>query len=265
MNANVSSIKRRLAENIKRVRGRIEDACGRCGRDPSSVRVVAITKYVEIDVVRQTLDAGVVDLGESRPQQLNQRAGMIHEFIERRAVLGGSREKAPPRPRWHMVGHLQRNKIKLVVPWAELIHSIDSLRLAEDIHEQATRVGRVVDILLQVNTSGERAKFGVAVGAAPHLVEHFVDWTGIKLRGLMTMAPLDAKPGELRLCFERLREIFDDMRGEKLVGSEFSELSMGMSADFEIAIECGATVVRLGSSLFEGLSTQQMAEVGDPV
>jgi len=254
-----TTMKRRLSENMKRVGDRIAQACARANRDPSEVRLVAVTKSVELDVIRQTLELGVLDLGESRAQQLNQRAGMMHEHMERKSVLSGRREGAAAsgfaRPRWHMVGHLQRNKVKLVVPWVELIHSLDTLRLAEDLHEQATQLGRVVDFLLQVNTSGEKSKYGVAVGAVPHLVDHFASWPGIRLCGLMTMAPIGATPVELRLYFERLRDVFEDLRGEGLVGPAFRELSMGMSADFETAIESGATMVRIGSALFEGLGS----------
>jgi hypothetical protein len=235
------------------MRDRIAASCARAKRDPASVRLVAVTKYVDIDVVRQALDLGILDLGESRAQQLNQRAGMIHESLERRSVLGGPREAGSLRPRWHMVGHLQRNKVKLVVPWAELIHSVDSLRLAEDLHKQAVKVGRVVDILLQVNTSAERTKFGIAVGAVPHLAEHLLNWPGIRFCGLMTMGPLGGSPAETRLCFDRLRDIFDDLRAEGRVGPHFKELSMGMSGDFEMAIEAGANIIRVGSGLFEGL------------
>ncbi len=255
MVSNLASVRRRLSDNFKKVRDRIHGACERSRRNPEDVRLVAVTKYVEVDVIRQTLELGMMDIGESRAQQLNQRAGMIHEFFERKSVLGGRREGGSPRPRWHMVGHLQRNKVKLVVPWAELIHSVDSLRLAEDLHQQAAKLGRVVDILLQVNTSGERSKFGVAVGAAPHLAEHMAEWPGVRLCGLMTMAPIESKPQELRLAFERLRDIFEDMRGEHALGPHFKELSMGMSNDFETAIECGATLVRIGSLLFEGLTS----------
>lgn len=261
VSTNVSSARRRLAENLKRIRGRIETACGRAKRDPADVHIIAVTKSVEIDIVRQTLDAGLVDLGESRAQQLNQRAGMIHEFIERRTVLGGRRDKPLPRPRWHMVGHLQRNKIKTVLPWIDMVHSVDSLRLAEDLHVQASRVGRTVDVLLQVNTSGERAKYGVAVGATIHLIEQFLEWKGIRLRGLMTLAPLESRSGELRLCFERLHEIFQEVAQAGAGGPDFTELSMGMSSDFETGIECGATIVRLGTVLFDGLGTVQAAEV----
>lgn len=260
-----TAIKRRLAENLKRVQGRIEKACARANRQPDEVRLVAVVKYVELDVIRQVLELGIVDIGESRAQQLNQRAGMIHESIERRSVLSGRRDGPTPRPRWHMVGHLQRNKVKLVVPWIELIHSLDSLRLAEDLHEQATKVGRVVDYLLQVNTTAEKSKYGVAVGAVPHLAEHFKEWHGIRMCGLMTMAPADATPMELRLYFDRLRDVFEDLRGEGLVGPHFTELSMGMSSDFETAVEAGATLVRIGSALFAGLSESatHAAEAGD--
>jgi len=249
---NVATVRRKLTENLKRVRDSIEAAANRARRDPRDIRLIAVTKYVDLDVIRQALELGLLDLGESRAQQLNQRAGMIHEFIERRNVLAG-RGVNISRPRWHMVGHLQRNKVKLVLPWAEMVHSVDSLRLAEDLHIQATRLGRVVDILLQVNTSGEKSKFGIAVGAVPHLYEHLESWPGIRLCGLMTMAPADCPPGELRLYFERLRDVFEDMRTEYKLGEHFRELSMGMSSDYEIAIDCGATLVRIGSSLFEGL------------
>lgn len=251
--AKSSAVKRRLSENHKGIRDRIEQACERARRDPAGVRLVAVVKYVELDLIRQVLDIGLVDIGESRAQQLNQRAGMLHEFIERKNVLSGRRDAALPRPKWHMVGHLQRNKVKQVVPWVELVHSVDSLRLAEDLHTQAVKVGRVCDLLLQVNTSGEKSKFGVAVGAVSHLAEHFVEWPGIRLCGLMTMAPLGTPPAELRLYFDRLRDIFEDLRGERVVGPHFKELSMGMSSDFEIAVEAGATIVRIGGALFEGL------------
>ena len=274
--SNVAGVRRRLTENLKRVRERIEAACERAKRDPAEVRLVAVSKYVEMDVLRQALEIGILDIGESRAQQLNQRAGMIQELSERRSALAGAgrsltsesrtsgaRSQALYRPRWHMVGHLQRNKVKLVVPWAELIHSVDSLRLAEDLHKQAAKVGRVVDILLQVNTSAEKSKFGVAVGAVPHLAEHFVAWSGIRLCGLMTMGPLEGTPYEVRLCFDRLRDVFEDMRSERYLSGQFKELSMGMSSDFEVAIEAGSTIVRIGGLLFEGMTREPGPEHED--
>lgn len=261
MIGNPTLVRRRLADNLKRVRDRIETACSAAGRDPGGVRLVAVTKYVDVDVVRQALELGILDLGESRAQQLNQRAGMIHESLERRSALAGKRDAGAIRPRWHMVGHLQRNKVKLVVPWAELIHSVDSLRLAEDLHKQAEKLGRVVDILLQVNTSAERSKFGIAVGAVPHLVEHIGMWPGVRFCGLMTLGPLGAAPDEIRLCFDRLRDIFEDLRAERTIGPHFTELSMGMSGDFPIAIQAGATIVRVGAALFDGLMSRTEADL----
>lgn len=253
MTGNISSVRRKLADNLKRIRERVAEACLRARRDPAGVTIVAVTKEVEIDIARQALEAGIADLGESRAQQFSQRAAMLNEFVSRRAVLGGGVERALPRPRWHMIGHLQRNKIKLVLPWADLIHSVDSLRLAEDISHHAEKSGREASILLEVNTSGEVSKFGVAVGAVSHMVEHLVKLPRLRLRGLMTMAPLDAKPHEIRLYFDRLRELLEELRGDGGVGPDCDQLSMGMSNDYPIAVEAGSTLVRLGHAMFEGL------------
>lgn len=188
MVGNIASVRRRLTENLRRIRDQINDACHRARRDPSEVTLVAVTKEVEIDTIRQSLDLGLFDLGENRAHQLSQRAAMLHEFITRRQVLDPHAERL--RPRWHMIGHLQRNKVKLVLPWAELIHSVDSLRLGEEISLQARKVGRVAPILLEVNVSGERSKFGVAVGAVMHIAEQFAALENIRFRGLMTMSTL---------------------------------------------------------------------------
>lgn len=264
MVSNLPSVRRKLAENLKRVQDRIAAACAAARRDPSELTLVAVTKGVDIDVVRQAMEIGLLDLGENRAQQLNQRAGMIHEFNERRQVLVGREHKPQPRPRWHMVGHLQRNKVKLIAPWAELVHSVDSLRLAEELHQQAIKLGRIANILLQVNVSGERSKFGVAVGAAPHLAEQFTAWEGVRLCGLMTMLPLDATQPEQRLFFDRLRDVFDDMVTEKVVGPEFRHLSMGMSDDFEAAIASGSTMLRIGTALFTGMLSASTPPAEEP-
>jgi len=255
MTANLTSVRRRLADNYKRVRDRIEDACARAHRDPAELTLVAVTKEVEIDIIRQTFEMGLIDLGESRAQQFNQRAAMVHEFVTRRQRLGGPADRAQPMPRWHMIGHLQRNKVKLVLPWADLIHSVDSLRLAEEIDKTAEKLGRAAPALLQVNTSGERSKSGVAVGAVTHVAEQLAQMTGLKLRGLMTMAPADATPAEIRLYFDRLREVLEDLRTDGTVPRDCTLLSMGMSHDYPIAIEAGATHVRLGHALFEGIAS----------
>jgi pyridoxal phosphate enzyme (YggS family) len=244
------SVRRKLSENLKRIRERIAAACERCGRNPDGVQLIAVTKTIEVDVIRSAVEAGLLELGESRAQELIRRAGMVREHLARRRVMDN--ENVPANPRWHMIGHLQRNKIRMLLPWVDIIHSLDSLRLAEEISEEASKAGRVIPVLIEVNVSGERSKFGIAVGAAGHLAEHIRSLPGLKVVGLMTMAPL-GEPGEARQYFSRLREVHEDMVTDRVVGPEFRELSMGMSNDFEVAIEEGATMVRIGTALFEGV------------
>ncbi|MCL2330356.1 MAG: YggS family pyridoxal phosphate-dependent enzyme, partial [Phycisphaerae bacterium] len=231
---------------------RIAAACQRCGRKPEEVQLIAVTKTVEIDVVRTLVETGLMDFGESRAQELIRRAGMIREHLGRRRVMDRNREPVPADPRWHMVGHVQRNKVRAMLPWVDVVHSLDSLRLAEEISEEAVKTHRTVPVLMEVNVSGERSKFGIAVGAAAHLAENLRSLPGLSIIGLMTMAPL-IDPAETRPYFARLREVFEDMRSERVVGPEFRELSMGMSNDFEVAIEEGSTMVRIGSTLFENI------------
>lgn len=245
------AMKRKLTENWKRVLGRIEEACGRAGRNPSNVTLVAVTKYASLDIIRTLVDMGVTHIGESRVQELTKRAASINEWLSRRArdINAG----AKPRPNWHMVGHLQRNKVKAVLPWVDLIHSVDSLRLAEEIDAQAAKIGRVIPVLLEINAAGEVSKQGVAVAAATHLAEQVGSLPHIKLRGLMAMAPLTDDESIIRSAFGRVRELFDEIVGERLCGPDFGDLSLGMSNDFEYGIEAGATYVRIGSSLFQGI------------
>lgn len=240
-------MKRKLHDNLKRVEQRIADACQRAHRDPSSVKLIAVTKYASLDIIRALIELGVQDLGESRVQELAQRAAMIQEWRNR------LREPASSEPRWHLVGHLQRNKVKSVLPWVAMIHSVDSLRLAEEIDAQAGKLGRRVPLLLEVNAAEDPNKYGVAVAAATHLVEQISTLKHIELRGLMAMAPLTDEVAHVRAVFERVRELFDEIVTERLCGQRFTELSMGMTGDFEQAIEFGATYVRIGSALLEGI------------
>jgi len=255
----MNDIRRVLAENLQRVKERIAQACAAAHRRPESVKLIAVTKYAGLDVLKAMPDAGFDELGESRAPELVKRAAAINEFLSRRARDFSA--GAMPRPRWHMIGHLQRNKVKLVLPWTDMVHSVDSLRLAEEINQRAGALDRKVDILLQVNCSEERTKFGVAVGATTHLAELIAPLPHIAVCGLMTMAPLTESRGEIHDCFTRCRELFEEIRHEIGVGAQFRHLSMGMSHDFEIAIACGATMVRLGTALFEGLPTEQTQTV----
>lgn len=257
--------RRRLADNIRRVRDRIGAACEKAGRSADDLTLVAVTKSVDVDVIRQTIDVGLLDLGESRVQELSKRAAMIHESISRRRLGSGSASQ--PNPRWHMVGHLQRNKVKAVLPWVEVVHSLDSLRLAEELDLHAGRMGKVVQVLMQVNASGERSKEGVAVGAATHLVEQIVSLPSLKLIGMMTLAPLSDNKDTAQRIFARMHEIFEEIAGERMAGPDFRQLSMGMSLDFEAAIAEGATIVRIGTALYDGLASPTPAPtpVDEPV
>ena len=239
-----------LAEKLDEVRDRIAAAAARAKREPGEVTLIAVTKSAAPEQIREILTLGVADLGESRVQVLTQRAAQVNEFLQRRAAQGDA--VAPEKLRWHMIGHLQRNKVKPVLPFVGAIHSIDSLRLAEEIDVQAAKINRRIPVLMQVNASEEAQKFGVAVGAAVHLAEQIDSMPNLQLVGLMTMAPLEGGEPKARAAFARTREIFEEMRWHKIGGAALRHLSMGMSNDFEIAIEEGATLVRVGSLLFGG-------------
>ena len=251
--AATKSIQRKVQDNIQGVRDRIAGACGRANRDPASVRLVAVTKSVDVQVIRIVLESGLVDLGESRVQQLAQRAARIAETQKRQRILDG--ERGAVTPVWHMIGHLQRNKVRSAMQWATVFHSVDSLRLAEAISSEGCERKQVADVLLQVNIVGEKSKHGISVGAIDVFCEQIRALAGVRLIGLMSMMPLADDPEEIRPMFRRLREIAQDLVTQERVSSETLELSMGMSNDFEVAIEEGATIVRVGTALFEGLST----------
>jgi pyridoxal phosphate enzyme (YggS family) len=246
-------MRRKLSDNLRHVRDRIAAACAKAGRDPNDVTLIAVTKTVEVDVIRSALELGLTDFGESRVQELTKRAGMIEEYRSRRLLVAGSAQ-APPSPNWHMIGSLQRNKVKAVLPWARTIHSVDSLRLAEDISAHSAKMNRTTNILVQINVSEERTKHGVAVAAAGYLIDHIREMTNVAIIGLMTMAPLTDNPENARPHFARLHEVFQEIKSERGLGPDFAHLSMGMSGDFEVAIQEGATMVRIGTALFEGVT-----------
>jgi len=252
MMASNTLLRRKLAENLRRVSDRVGEACARKRRDPAEVLLVAVTKYVDIDMIRALLDLGQIDLGERRVQALTQRAGMISELRSR--MRTGGTVKVMPAPRWHMVGHLQRNKVRAVLPHVVMIHSVDSLRLAEEISNQAAKRELTADVLLEVNAGQEKAKQGLAVGAVLHLAEQVVTLPGVRLCGLMCMAPLTDDSEVIRRVFVRTGELFEEIRGERFCPPEFVHLSMGMTNDYPVAVEEGATIIRVGTALFEGLA-----------
>lgn len=243
-----------LKDDFHKVNDRIADAAARRGRNRDDVVMVAVTKYASPDQIRNIVELGQADLGENRVQQLTQRVPQLAEFLSRKKTLSGasarSDDATPDKVRWHMLGQLQRNKVKQVAPHVDLIHSVDSLRLAEELHNYAARLEITIDILIQVNVSGESSKSGIVPAAVSHLVESIDTMMHLRPRGLMTMAPHTDDPEETRPVFARTAEIFEDVKGRDFAGDHFNILSMGMTNDFEIAIEEGANIVRIGRALF---------------
>ncbi|MCX5675736.1 MAG: YggS family pyridoxal phosphate-dependent enzyme [Planctomycetota bacterium] len=223
----------RILANLRDVRGRIAAAAARSGRPPQAVRLVAVTKAVEPDAIRILAEAGQKDIGENRPQQLRDRA---------KALAGLDIA-------WHMIGQLQRNKVKYVVPAAAMIHSIDRLDLAEEISHRAQAAACRATCLLEIN-SGEEQKAGAAPADAPALARAAAALPGIDLVGLMTMAPLVENPETVRPVFAALRQLLERINREAALPRPLTELSMGMTQDYEAAVEEGATIVRVGTALF---------------
>jgi len=244
-----------LKERYTEVKKRVADAAARSGRAPGSIYLIAVTKFAEPEDIRELVELGHRDFGENKVQQLAQRAGVINEWFDRMRlhprVTGEHSNFDPSTPvRWHMIGHLQRNKVRKIGDLVRLVHSVDSLRLAEEIQQIANKLDTQIDVLLQVNVSNEESKFGVPIAAAGAIAEQIDTMINVRVRGLMTMAPIGASPEDARPHFTRCRELYDDMVRDGVGEGHFDLLSMGMSGDFEVAIEEGANVVRVGSAIF---------------
>lgn len=220
-----------IAANYRAVLARVAATCERAGRDAASVRVIGVTKLKPAALVRNAAAAGIADFGEN----------YVQEMVAKHA-------KAAVAGRWHFIGHLQRNKVRQIVPIAAMIHSVDSVRLAAEINREAERLGRRIPVLLQVNTSGEASKSGAAPADAVALAREVVRMPHLDVGGMMTVAaPLD-DPEEVRPMFRMLRTLRD--RAADATGHPMDALSMGMTGDFETAIEEGATFIRIGTALF---------------
>jgi len=227
----------RLAQNYNSVLSRASAAAQRAGRLPASWKLVAVTKAVSADAAAALFDLGARDLGENRVQDLLQKMDAL------------ARKKV----RWHLVGHLQTNKVRKVVGGVTLIHSVDSLHLASEIDRAAADKGIVQDALLEVNVSGEQSKFGLAPEEALNLAARIRELHHVRLLGLMTMAPIVDDPEKTRPVFAALRDLADRISDAGGFARLPYELSMGMTQDFEVAVEEGATLIRVGSALFEGV------------
>jgi pyridoxal phosphate enzyme (YggS family) len=230
-----------LEDRLHAVEERLAAACRRAGRSRAAVTLVAVTKTVPAPVAAELHGLGVIHLGESRPQELWRKAAAL-----------------PASVRWHLVGHLQRNKIAQTLPLVEMIHSVDSLRLLRALDEASAAAQRPVAALLEINASREASKHGFSIEDVASLGAEINGLGHVHVRGLMTMAALEDDPERCRPTFAALRQLRDRLRPELRPPHSLEDLSMGMSNDFEVAVEEGATLVRLGTVLFEGLPGEQV-------
>ena len=222
-----------IKDNVKRVLEDISEFAIKSGRKPEDVTLVAVTKTVTAKEAQEVMDAGVLTLGENRVQSL----------LDKYEVLGD-------KPTWHLIGHLQTNKVKYIADKVSLIHSVESLKLAEEINNKFSQKSRIAEILVQVNVSGEDSKFGITPYDTFDLIEKISELKNVRVKGLMTMAPLIATPDECRKYFYELKKLSQDIADKKYENVEMRHLSMGMSGDYKEAILEGATIVRVGSALF---------------
>ena len=222
-----------IAENLARVRERIQEAARRSGRDPERVRLVAVSKTVDPERARQAVEAGAKILGENYVQEAQKKIEVLGHEIS-----------------WHFIGHLQMNKAKVAVHLFDLIHAVDSINLAQELDRQAKLQGKVLPVLLQINIGGEATKFGAQEKEILLLAEKLSAMAGIEVKGLMTMPPFFEDPEASRPYFVELRKLGERLAQQKIPRISTEELSMGMSNDFEVAVEEGATLVRVGTAIF---------------
>jgi len=222
-----------IAENIEKVKKRVFSAAERSGRNPCDIKIIAVTKTVSAEAVEEAIKSGITDMGENRVQELCSK----YEIINNKCS-------------WHLIGHLQKNKVKYVIDKVRLIHSVDSVELAEEINKHAAKANKIMDVLVQVNVSGEETKFGIEPGQVYNFLTKLSGLGNIKVRGLMTIAPLVSEKEDVRPIFRQLKKIFIDMKNENIDNISMEFLSMGMSNDFEVAIEEGSNMVRIGTAIF---------------
>ena len=222
-----------LKENLNQVEKNIQAACDKAGRKREEVTLIAVSKTKPVDMLSDVYSCGIRDFGENK----------VQEIVEKR-------EQLPADIHWHMIGHLQRNKVKYIVSDVTLIHSVDTYRLAEEINIQAKKVNRIVPILIEVNIAGETTKFGISKEETLQLVEEIAKLENVHIQGLMTIAPYVENPEENREYFRKIKDLSVDIAKENIDNVSMDILSMGMTGDYMVAIEEGATMVRVGTGIF---------------
>lgn len=222
-----------IKENLAQVETRIQAACERSGRKREEVKLIAVSKTKPVSMIEEALEEGILDFGENKPQEIREKYGVLPKEI-----------------RWHMIGHLQRNKIKYIIDKASMIHSIDSERLAEAVEAEAARHNLVMPILVEVNIAREASKYGLMEEETLPFIEKVSCFPHLRIEGLMTIAPFVENPEENRKYFEKLRKLYVDIKSKNIDNVNMCNLSMGMTGDYEVAIEEGATMIRVGTGIF---------------
>ncbi len=222
-----------LEDNIENVRQRIARACQRAGRSVADIRLIAVTKTVDCDIVNRSIELGMTEIGENKPQEIVRKYDLIAGDVN-----------------WHMIGHLQSNKVRHIIDKVSLIHSVDRKSVVDEIEKRAAQHDRVIDVLVQVNIGAESQKSGVTTDAVKALLNYIENCPHIRVLGLMCMAPFLDDPEQVRPYFKQMKAIFDDVKAMPLQRSQIEILSMGMTNDFEVAIEEGATMIRVGTGLY---------------
>ncbi|MBA4311670.1 MAG: YggS family pyridoxal phosphate-dependent enzyme [Chlorobiaceae bacterium] len=220
-----------IANNLKNIRQRIANVCQKSGRKAEEITLIAVSKTVTADLIREAVRSDILDLGENYVQDLRAKKEALNDIPIR----------------WHFIGHLQSNKVKYIADWIYLIHAVDSIELASEISKHARRLCRNINILVEVNTSDEKSKFGLSIKDTPDFVRRVADVKNLSVSGLMTMGPFSSDPENSREGFRKLRQIKESLESESY---RLPILSMGMTNDFEVAIEEGATMLRIGTAIF---------------
>lgn len=242
-----------IQDNITKVLQNIESACKRSHRSKEEVLLIAVSKTKPIEMLKEAYEAGIREFGENKVQELCDKNEKVKDF-ETSHNQPESTERQPDNStndiHWHMIGHLQRNKVKYIVDKVSLIHSVDSLRLAEQIDIEAKKKGILVDILIEINIASEESKFGVKPSEAEELIREISGLSSVRIKGLMTVAPYTENAEENRTYFKKMHQLYVDIKEKNIDNVTMKILSMGMTGDYEVAIEEGSTMVRVGTGIF---------------
>jgi len=225
---------RMIAENLKNLQKRIEQTCNKYGRKIDDVQLIAVSKTFSVELIQEANDAGQIDFGENYVQELQEK----HKVLSERTM------------RWHFIGHLQSNKVKYIAEYVDLIHSVDDLNLGKEISKRAERCNRVQDVLVEIHTTDEATKFGVQPEKTIALIKELSRLSHLKVCGLMTMGPFSDNPNDSRSSFRCAADLKKQIEAEGILNVQMRHLSMGMTHDFEVAIEEGATLIRIGTAIF---------------